>query len=407
MVPVDNTQTEYILRDIYVYLLSKLKQIQPNSIECAFSCWIYPDGIEILQPVLPSDFSVTNYSHVAQLGYLITCRPFKFSSYADRLKDGLSRVEGRPTNILGMGKAPFCNDAIALLGLALGACHLGSESKTTMNKWLNSFVNLSTSTLPEWKKLLLQSAIWLTDSTTTAANNYSKNTVDFQLALLSRGIDCFSSLALDDAYQAALNGVIYEEPDIAVMSARLQLIKFLSAQLPLISLSLPTIEQLVKVLETLPAAFRRWVWEDKPKTSTGVAQRWDIQNEYHVQSLLYFVLAPLFPDIESEFYLESIGQLNSRADIGIPSLSLIIEVKFLRKSKTFQNMLEEIAADNSIYFKKESVYKDKYSKMLVFLWDDTNRNHEHGTFKNGAKGLSNIVGSVVISRPGIMNIKSK
>jgi len=101
--------------------------------------------------------------------------------------------------------------------------------------------------------------------------------------------------------------------------------------------------------------------------------------------------------------LEQVGQLNSRADIGLPSLNLIIEVKFLRKGKKFQHMIEEVAADNSIYFKRDSVYKTKYSKLLVFLWDDSRRDEEHQIFKNAINGLINVVGTVVISRPGIFS----
>jgi len=66
-------------------------------------------------------------------------------------------------------------------------------------------------------------------------------------------------------------------------------------------------------------------------------------------------------------------------------------------------MLEEIAADATLYFKKESVYKDKYNQMLVFLWDDSNRTQEHGIFRNGVRSFNNIADVVVIARPGIFS----
>ncbi len=46
--------------------------------------------------------------------------------------------------------------------------------------------------------------------------------------------------------------------------------------------------------------------------------------------------------------------------------------------------------------------KKKYSRMLVFLWDDSGRIQEHQTFKNAVDGLENIIGSIVIPRPGMM-----
>src|SRR5690606_19078755 len=194
-----------------------------------------------------------------------------------------------------------------------------------------------------------------------------------------------------------------EEGDIALTAARLQSIDYLMNHLPAISINMPTIPQVVQVLSNLTPAFRRWVWEDSAKTKTSAPQKWDVQNEYHVQSLLYFVLAPLFPDLEDEFYLETTGQLNPRADIGLPSINLIIEVKYLRQGKSFQKMLEEIAADATLYFKKESVYKDKYNQMLVFLWDDSDRTHEHGIFKNGVRSFNNISDVIVMARPGVIN----
>ena len=340
MVSVDKTQTEFILKDIFLALSAKVKNVLPDSIECAFTHWMYPKNPSFTIPVLPSDFSVTNYSHVAQLGYLITIYPTKFSSYADQLRDGLTRTAGRPANTAGMGRASFCNDAVALLGLSLGAKYISMGTDKLINAWLKTFIDPASNTLPEWKKMLMQAALWNTDNSYVVSMDYSANGQDFQLALLSHGINCFTHVNFDAAYSSICNGAIYQENETPLIAARLQAIDYISNHLPAISLSQPTIEQLINVLNGLTTAFRRWVWEEKPKTSTGTAQKWDLQNEYHIQSLLYFVLAPLFPDIESEFYLENTGQLNARADIGLPSLNLIIEVKFLRKSKNFQDMIE-------------------------------------------------------------------
>lgn len=402
MVSVDKTTTEFILKDIYSELTTLLKSIAPDSIESAFSYWVYPSGLTSVTPLLPTDFSVTNYSHVAQLGYLITISPDNYSKFDRDLADGLTRTIGRPATSLSTGKAPFCNDAVALLGLSLGASYLGGDTIKAMKEWLTGFIDLSNSSLPEWKKMLMQAALWNTDPDTRFHLEYSITLNDLQLALVSKGINCFSNVDFDNVYRSIFKGSLVQQIDIHLIASRLQAINYITNHLPVISLSKPNVEQVKNILTNLTSAFKRWIWEEKGKTTTSTAQKWDIQNEYHVQSLLYFVLASLFPDIESEFYLENIGQLNSRADIGLPSLNLIIEVKFLRKNKTFQDMIEEVAADNSLYFKMNSVYKDKYKQMLVFLWDDTSRDHEHGTFIMGVQALNNVVGCVVIPRPGIM-----
>lgn len=405
MVSVDKTTTEYILQDIYSALITQLKTISTESIESAFSCWLYPSGLSSITPVLPTDFSVTNYSHVAQLGYLITISPEIFSKFDSELTDGLIRTLGRPTASLSTGKAPFCNDAIALLGLSLGACYLSGDTLKAMKEWLSGFIDLSNPSLPEWKKMLMQAALWNTDHNAKFHLEYSIHLNDLQLALASKGINCFTNVDFDNVYRSIFKGSLEQQVDTYLIASKLQAINYITNHLPVISLSRPNVEQVKNVLTNLTSAFKRWIWEEKGKTSTSTAQKWDIQNEYHVQSLLYFVLASLFPDIESEFYLENIGQLNSRADIGLPSLNLIIEVKFLRKNKSFQDMIEEVAADNSLYFKMNSVFKDKYKQMLVFLWDDSNRDHEHGTFIKGVQALNNVIGCVVIPRPGIIRPK--
>ena len=60
------------------------------------------------------------------------------------------------------------------------------------------------------------------------------------------------------------------------------------------------------------------------------ARQWHVDNEYHVQNLLWVLLAPIFPDLDDEQYLTKIGQKNPRADLYIPSMKLIVEAKFLR-----------------------------------------------------------------------------
>jgi hypothetical protein len=337
------------------------------------------------------------------LGFLVEINPEFYKDYQTSLIDGLTRTSQRSATIAGVGPAGFYSDAIALLGIALGAKHIGGEIQNSIKNWMLSFVFKSLINLPDWKKIIIKACIFILDPANNTNIDFSIDAnIDIQLALNIKGINAFKNIDFDGAYHAITRGTIHDDPEIGLIASRLSVIDYLTNHLPAISLSKPKIEEIALVLNNLTAAFRRWVWEEKPKTTTSTIQKWDLQNEYHVQSLLYFFLAPLFPDIESEFYLENTGQLNSRADIGLPSLNLIIEVKFLRASKNFQNMLEEIAADNTLYFKNNSVYKEKYSKMLVFLWDDTNRNQEHTTFRTAVKTFNNIFDAVVMSRPGIM-----
>ena len=126
--------------------------------------------------------------------------------------------------------------------------------------------------------------------------------------------------------------------------------------------------------------------------------RWEIKNEYHVQSLLYAILAPLFPSIDDELYLIKVGQKQPRADIAIPSIKLLIEVKFLRDTDSFQKVIDEIASDASLYLAQGSPYE----AVLPFVWDDGRRVEQHDKLMEGLGKLRGIVHPIVVARPGRM-----
>lgn len=158
------------------------------------------------------------------------------------------------------------------------------------------------------------------------------------------------------------------------------------------------LENLISFLENISVGLNCWTWEEKPKTKTSTAVKWLIENEYHVQNLLYLLLAPIFPRIKKEVNLPQQGHKNPRADIYIPELHLIIEVKYRKdRTKKFVDLTEELAADKTLYTASEE-YKD--SKLIAFLWDNLASTEEHPKFKNGICGFFD--GCIVISSPSCM-----
>ena len=158
------------------------------------------------------------------------------------------------------------------------------------------------------------------------------------------------------------------------------------------------LENLISFLENISVGLNCWTWEEKPKTKTSTAVKWLIENEYHVQNLLYLLLAPIFPRIKKEVNLPQQGHKNPRADIYIPELHLIIEVKYRKdRTKKFVDLTEELAADKTLYTASEE-YKD--SKLIAFLWDNLASTEEHPKYKNGICGFFD--GCVVISSPSCM-----
>ena len=162
-----------------------------------------------------------------------------------------------------------------------------------------------------------------------------------------------------------------------------------------------TVADVAEVLQRVPSVFQRWTWEDKPRTARHGAQprRWHIENEYHFQSLLYTVLKPLIPALEEERYLPPTGTYQPRADLCIPGLELVVEVKFWYRGKSVKDLTEEIAADLTLYLRADSPYR----KVIAVIWDDGARTEEQAEMKRGLKGLSGLFEVVIVNRPSCMN----
>jgi hypothetical protein len=167
---------------------------------------------------------------------------------------------------------------------------------------------------------------------------------------------------------------------------------FSSSQSALGSFSL---EDVSKLLKGVSAGLRRWTWEEKSRTQGGTPRQWYIENEYHVQNLLYFLLAAVFADIIEEEYTGSVGQKKPRVDLEIPSLKLVIEIKFWYRKDKPQKIIDEIAADTSLYLAQGSPHE----QMIAFIWDDFRRTEEHDLLKSGLKNLNGIFDVVIVSRP--------
>lgn len=154
---------------------------------------------------------------------------------------------------------------------------------------------------------------------------------------------------------------------------------------------------LTHYLNQIAPNLRRWTWESKSRTQGGEMIRWYINNEYHVQNLLYTLLAPIFCDLKEEENLPAIGQKKPRIDLYLPSLHTIIEVKYRKNNKkTFSELIGEIGEDASLYLSSDN-FSD--AKIIVFLWDQTRSVQEHALFKSGILKISGINACIVASAP--------
>lgn len=159
-----------------------------------------------------------------------------------------------------------------------------------------------------------------------------------------------------------------------------------------------TVSDVLVLLRNVGRSLRDWTWEERPRTKTSQARQWHVDHEYHVQNLLWVVLAPLFPDLESEGYSTKVGFTQPRADLVIPSLKLIIEAKFARTTDSLKEIQRQLAQDAAMYFPQGR----QYDRMIALVWDDAARTEEHATLIQGLEKLERVAGVIVVSRPSKM-----
>ncbi len=284
-------------------------------------------------------------------------------------------------------------DPVALVGLALGFEAVGATADN--RNWLADIVRKALQGEQDARRVdLFRLALALSES---GEADWSTLSPLLQTAMAKKG----KVVPSPDVRQAALKTILDVtklEPEWAVFKAAA--LDTLFAMEASIDLAHATVKQIAELLRHIPAALKRWPWEDKPKTKRNdvTAQRWDIQHEYHVQSLLWTVLRPVFPDLEDEENLPSLGHKHPRADLLIPALRLVIEVKYLREAtqSARAKIIEEVAADSGLYLTDRSAY----DQMVVFIWDATGSTHHHAEIEAGIRKLRGIADVVIVSRPG-------
>ena len=148
------------------------------------------------------------------------------------------------------------------------------------------------------------------------------------------------------------------------------------------------------ILRRFEAAMRRWRWDDPASVKHPV--QWTITSEREVQDLAWLILRSVFDDIVDEETLPKIGHSTYRADFGIPSLQLLIEVKYARKASDFKALEKEIIEDAVAYLLEA---KNRYERILVFIYDDSASVQEHDQTAIALRKLAQIEDVIIVSRP--------
>lgn len=386
-----------LLAEILQTLESRVAALRSGGdLPLAFAAWASPDAISPEELLRERNRCVAiagaqrRYSDVAALGFLSQCLP-QDQQVRERLAEGLTWMAGRSIRVEG-GYADFCGDPLALLGMALGVASL--QNAEALHRWLRKVLMAEVGKATEWETSIRALACF---SVEERLNH--ELLAEVRVLGFSRGV-LKEPLAFDSAEQVISHLKITSISSMSDPEAFTLLVafKYLERSQPLLALQTPSIAAVARVLSNLKNGLTRWTWEIKPKTAGGVARKWHIDNEYHVQNLLWCILRSLFPDAKEEEYKSAVGKVHPRLDIVLPSLRLIVEAKFWRSRDSSKEMVREIAEDSGLYLTVDR----PYDAILPVIWDSGRRVEEHESLRHALSEIVGVIHPVVIAKPGLM-----
>lgn len=330
--------------------------------------------------------------HVAVLGYAMQATDTYSSEF-------ISAVEWLSKRQYFIGPASFEYDGIAILGVAVGLQTTSALEGANYKSWLVSLAEKSLQAYNHdaWTAGLIAAAIALLTDLAGSPAHAGRQLPDLKIALMVKGLLNTEQQVREVAWREICSLVPLED-GFTRAACDLAAFDYLLARSSTIRFDGISTHDVVIILQGIERSLRLWTWEAVPRTPKSAIARWDVENEYHVQNLVWTVLAPLFPDLDDEEWLKSLGQHHPRGDFAIPSLELIVEIKFARGTTPFSKLIAEVAADASTYLQAGS----GYNQIIVFVWDDLARTEEHAEFKQGLRRLPGIVDAIVVSRPSKM-----
>ena len=159
-----------------------------------------------------------------------------------------------------------------------------------------------------------------------------------------------------------------------------------------VAAALQTPASIAQVLRQFEPSLKRWRW-DGPNLRRPV--RWPVRAEREVQDIVWMMLRPICPDLEDEDTLPKFGHSTYKADFGIPSLGLLIEVKFATSAADFKSIEKEVLEDVVPYLRNP----ERYREILIFIYDDSCSVQNHDTTSRALGSIPGITGVVIVCRP--------
>ncbi|MBD9522791.1 hypothetical protein IB262_23120 [Ensifer sp. ENS02] len=362
----------------------------------AFSAWVLDDvdclSQEVSRALAASENNMLP-EQVAALGYGKACGLLA-DAQNNLLLNEIQQFSGR--KFFSAGRPLRVEiDGIALLGIALAVREFTDQT------WLSDLLSRSAKEVGHntWTLGLVSAARDLIGTGPTL-----QDPADLAFALALRGIGNADDGLATSAWQIASQ--LPSSPNLGLdrLSVRLSAFDGVVARSSHVRIASPGFVDLLLAIRGVPRAMKHWAFETKPRTPRSEIAVWHVENEYHVQALLWTILAPIFPDLEDEENLPSVGHKRPRVDLAVPSIRTLIEVKYMRggAQSDFAKVIDEVAADASLYLSTTKAF----DKIVAFVWDDSAHSEQHHELQTGLEKIKGVEAAVVVSRPGRMGRRS-
>jgi REase_DpnII-MboI len=146
------------------------------------------------------------------------------------------------------------------------------------------------------------------------------------------------------------------------------------------------------ILSRFEAAMKRWRYDS---VDLKRPIRWQIDSEREVQDILWLILRSYFDDLIDEQALPKFGHKFYKPDFAIPSLRLLIEVKYAYQRDDFKKLEQEIMVDTIAYLANTQ----DYDRIIAFIYDESSSVQEHETTKRDLIKLEEIETVIIVSKP--------
>lgn len=342
---------------------------------------------------LTRSYDPSSLPSVAALGYTIA--DLADGRFLGPLEEGLQRAISRDPAMAGHGAA--LHDPAVLIGLALGAQQF-SPDKPQYTAWCAAVVRqlVETASAHRVDPMLTYAAL-------LCHVEVRQPPVEIEAPLVyCAGLDWWlrrnGQRAVPPERLRALRESVVERAlgemvgHLAGHQAALIWRCLMLAVSEVTTNALRTSSTVVQVLRQFESCMRRWRWDaDGHRTPV----RWEIRGEREIQDILWLLLRAICDDLEDEDTLPKFGHSTYRADFGVPSLSLLIEVKYARSAVDFKQIEKEVLEDIVPYLRSP----ERYREVLIFIYDESCSVQEHATTQRALRSVAGVADVIIVSRP--------